>query len=143
MSDPDPDPQFESFESRHEVRKSERRRGRGFQSKVPSTRTSNSWTFVSIAVIALVIILVFILENLHATDATFFGVHWRIPLGLDLLLAALLGAIAVLVVGASRTLQLRLLARRTMRARDAQLNSSPIEEAKQEPRSAQEEKSHH
>lgn len=95
------------------------RKGRGLQGSVPSTRTSGSWTFVAIAIVALVIVLVFILENLHATDATFFGVHWRIPLGLDLLLAALLGAVAVFVVGAARTLQLRLLARRTMRARDA------------------------
>lgn len=89
------------------------------QSTVPSTRTSVSWTFVAIAIAALVIVLVFILENLHATDASFFGVHWRIPLGLDLLLAAVLGAVAVFIFGAARTLQLRLLARRTMRARDA------------------------
>jgi uncharacterized integral membrane protein len=73
-------------------------------------------TFVAIAILALVVVLVFILENLHATDATFFGVHWRIPLGLDVLLAALLGAISVFVVGAARTLQLRLLARRSRRA---------------------------
>ena len=38
---------------------------------IPSTRTSVSWTFVAIAIVALVIVLVFILENLHATDATF------------------------------------------------------------------------
>jgi uncharacterized integral membrane protein len=82
---------------------------------VPSTRTSATWTFVAIAVAILVVVLVFILENLHATDATFFGIHWRIPLGLDLLLAALLGAVAVLVIGAARTLQLRLLARRGLR----------------------------
>lgn len=77
------------------------------------------------------IVLVFILENLHATDATFFGAHWRIPLGLDLLLAALLGALAVFVFGAARTFQLRLLARRTMRARDANANgpsNDPSEE---------------
>jgi len=109
---------------------------------VPSTRISTSWTFVAVAIVVLVVVLVFILENLHATDATFFGVHWRIPLGLDLLLAALLGAIAVLVVGASRTLQLRLLARRTMRARDAKLNAVPMDEGTQEPRAAREEKPH-
>jgi hypothetical protein len=76
------------------------------------------------------------LENLHATDATFFGVHWRIPLGLDLLLAALLGATAVFVVGAARTLQLRLLARRTMRARDTHSNPATIDESKQAPKAA-------
>ena len=128
-----PDPQLEPPEIRDDAREPRDRRGRGLQSSVPSTRTSNSWTFVAIAILALVVVLVFILENLHATDATFFGVHWRIPLGLDLLLAALLGATAVLVVGAARTLQLRLLARRTMRARDAQSKPSPIDKVRQDP----------
>jgi uncharacterized integral membrane protein len=107
------------------------REARGQQSRVPSTRTSVSWTAVAVAIIALVVVVVFILENLHATDATFFGVHWRIPLGLDLLLAALLGGAAVFVVGAARTLQLRLLARRTMRARDA-VTPSPTDEPTQQ-----------
>jgi uncharacterized integral membrane protein len=113
-----PDPQPEPQEPHDEDRGPQSRRRQGFQRSVPSTRTSVSWTFVAIAIVALVVVLVFILENLHATDATFFGVHWHIPLGLDLLLAALLGAATVFVVGAARTLQLRLLARRTMRARD-------------------------
>ena len=104
-------------------------RGHGYQSSVPSTRTSVSWTFVAIAIVALVVVLVFILENLHATDATFFGVHWHIPLGLDLLLAALLGAATVFVIGAARTLQLRLLARRTMRARDSNLRAPTSDES--------------
>ena len=115
----------------HGETKAQGRRGRGLQSGVPSTRTSVSWTAVAIAIIALVVVVVFILENLHATDATFFGAHWRIPLGLDLLLAALLGATAVFVVGAARTLQLRLLARRTMRARDA-VSPSPTDEPTQQ-----------
>jgi uncharacterized integral membrane protein len=85
---------------------------------------SVSWTFVAIAIIVTVTVQVFVLENLHATDATFFSIHWRIPLGLDLLLAALLGAITVFVVGAARTFQLRLLTRRTMRARDTQAESA-------------------
>lgn len=120
-----PDPQNDSI---HEGPRQPERRGQGLQGTVPSTRTSGSWTFVAIAILALVIVLVFILENLHATDATFFGIHWRIPLGLDLLLAALLGAAAVFVVGAARTLQLRLLAHRTMRARDARVPSRPPDE---------------
>jgi uncharacterized integral membrane protein len=111
-------PDFQQ-KNEHGETKAHGRGTRGLQSRVPSTRTSVSWTAVAIAIIALVVVVVFILENLHATDATFFGLHWRIPLGLDLLLAALLGGAAVFVVGAARTLQLRLLARRTMRARDA------------------------
>jgi uncharacterized integral membrane protein len=130
------DPQLEPSEIRDGARAPGDRRGRGLRSSVPSTRTSNSWTFVAIAIITLVVVLVFILENLHATDATFFGVHWRIPLGLDLLLAALLGSTAVLVVGAARTLQLRLLARRMMQERDAHLKPSPIDQGSQVTRAA-------
>lgn len=130
-----PDPQIEPAEPRHEARAAGERRGHGLQRSVPSTRTSNSWTFVALALVALVVVLVFILENLHATEATFFGIHWRIPLGLDLLIAALLGATAVFVVGAARTLQLRLLARRTMRERDAHGQPSTADGAGQEPES--------
>lgn len=79
------------------------------------TRISASWTFVAIAIVVLVVVLVFILENLHATDATFFGLHWRIPLGIDLLLAALLGAAAVFIVGAARIVQLRFINRSNQR----------------------------
>lgn len=127
-----PDPQNDSLQG---TVREPNRRGRGMQSSVPSTRTSVSWTIVAIAIVVLVIVLVFILENLHATDATFFGVHWRIPLGLDLLLAALLGATAVFVIGAARTLQLRLLARRTMQARDTQMHQAENDPAK-EPRTS-------
>jgi uncharacterized integral membrane protein len=79
---------------------------------------------VAIAIVALVIVLVFILENLHATDATFFGAHWRIPLGIDLLLAALLGATVVFVIGAARVVQLRLLARRRGKRSGAATNQT-------------------
>lgn len=126
-------PQIDAVEPHHEPRGGGfDRRGHGRQRSVPSTRVSSSWTFAAIAIVALIVVLVFILENLHATDATFFGVHWRIPLGLDLLLAALLGATAVFVIGAARTLQLRLLARRTMRERDARLRRTPDDGSPQE-----------
>jgi uncharacterized integral membrane protein len=126
----DPSRAIPPIESHDEAQESQEHRGERFRSGVPSTRTSVSWTFVAIAIIALAVVLVLILENLRATDATFFGVHWRIPLGLDLLLAALLGATAVFVVGAARTLQLRALARRTMRARNARRNRVPIDESR-------------
>ena len=131
MSSPE-DQELDPAEARDGARARPDRRGRGLQRGVPSTRASGSWTFVAVAIAALIVVLVFILENLHATDATFFGVHWRLPLGLDLLLAALLGATAVFVIGAARTLQLRLLARRTMRARDANLHRGPNDESRQE-----------
>jgi len=68
-----PNSDFESVERDDEAQEPHDRRGRGLQSSVPSTRTSVSWTFVAIAIIALVVMLVFIIENLHATDATFLA----------------------------------------------------------------------
>ena len=60
----------------------------------------------------LVAIIVFILQNLKDVKVTFFAVHWRMPLALDLLLAAALGGAVVFLAGAVRMLQLRLHVRR-------------------------------
>jgi uncharacterized integral membrane protein len=76
------------------------------------TRASSFWVGLIAGIVALVVILVFILENLHDVHATFFGVHWDIPLGIDLLLAAILGGAVVFVAGTTRIVQLRMLARR-------------------------------
>lgn len=128
-----PDSHFEQVNPRgNEVEEDNPRAGHSSDRAVPSTKTSASWSFVAVALVLLVIVLVFILENLHATDATFFGIHWRIPLGLDLLLAALLGATAVFLVGAARTLQLRLLARRRRRAQTTATNTSSRNQHKTE-----------
>jgi uncharacterized integral membrane protein len=63
----------------------------------------------------LVGVLVFVLQNLTSARTSFFNVRWTIPLGLDLLLAALLGGLIVFLLGAARMLQLRRLARRYAR----------------------------
>jgi uncharacterized integral membrane protein len=60
----------------------------------------------------LILILVFVLQNLSSASTTFFSIKWTIPLGLDLLLAALLGGLIVFLLGVARMLQLRRLARR-------------------------------
>jgi uncharacterized integral membrane protein len=88
--------------------------------KATWTRASSFWIGLIGGIIALVIILVFILQNLHDAHATFFGVHWDIPLGIDLLLAAVLGGLIVFIAGTTRILQLRLVARRQHRALEKQ-----------------------
>lgn len=77
-----------------------------------STRASAAWTALAVGLALLIVVVVFILENLQDVKVTFFGVHWKIPLGLDLLLAAALGGAVVFAAGALRMLQLRLHARR-------------------------------
>ena len=86
------------------------------QHTVEPTRTSMVWTMVGIGVVLLIAILVFILQNGQRVRVRFLMVNGTLPLGVGLLLAAVLGALLVLVVGAARVLQLRVVARRHRRA---------------------------
>ncbi|MGC8626620.1 MAG: lipopolysaccharide assembly protein LapA domain-containing protein [Acidimicrobiales bacterium] len=76
------------------------------------TRASAVWAAMAAGLVLLVVVLVFILENLQEVRVSFFAAHWRIPLGVDLLLAAVLGGLVVFSAGAVRLFQLRLHARR-------------------------------
>jgi len=69
------------------------------------------WVALGFSMLLLILILVFVLQNLAAASTTFFSIKWTIPLGLDLLLAALLGGLIVFLLGVARMLQLRRLAR--------------------------------
>jgi uncharacterized integral membrane protein len=65
--------------------------------------------------VVLVAVIVFILQNLSSVKVSFFFWHWRIPLGIDLLLSAILGGVVVFAAGSLRILQLRRLAQRHSR----------------------------
>ena len=82
---------------------------------IEATRTSMVWTMVGLGVVLLVAILVFILQNGQRVRVRFLMVNGTLPLGVALLFAALLGALLVLVAGAARVLQLRVVARRHRR----------------------------
>ena len=83
----------------------------GVPPKVGRTRTSTTWGVLASGLVFLVVILVFILENLRTVRVHFFGATWSIPLGVDLLLAAVLGGLVMCTAGAARILQLRRVAR--------------------------------
>jgi uncharacterized integral membrane protein len=89
------------------------------QHTVEPTRTSMVWTMVGIGVVLAFAILVFILQNGQRVRVRFLMVHGTLPLGAALLFAALLGALLVLVAGAARVLQLRVVSRRHRRADQA------------------------
>ena len=86
------------------------------QHTIEPTRTSMVWTMVGVGVVLLVAILVFILQNGQRARVRFLMANGTLPLGVALLFAALLGALLVLVAGAARVLQLRVVARRHRRA---------------------------
>lgn len=79
------------------------------------TRLSGAWTAIIIGLVALVVILVFILQNQQSVEVTFLMFSGHLPLAVALLFALLLGAIIVFAFGAARILQLRMVAGRARR----------------------------
>jgi lipopolysaccharide assembly protein A len=79
------------------------------------TRLSGAWTALFVGIVALVVILVFILQNLQKVEVHFLAFQGQLPLAIALLFALVLGAVVVLALGAGRILQLRLVARRARR----------------------------
>jgi uncharacterized integral membrane protein len=82
---------------------------------VPITRTGVAWGALGSSMLLFILVLVFVLQNLTSATTTFFGLTWTIPLGLDLLLASLLGGVIAFLLGGARILQLRRVARRYAR----------------------------
>jgi len=76
------------------------------------TRLSGAWTAVVVGLIALVVILVFILQNQQNVEVTFLVFHGHLPLAVALLFALILGAVIVFAFGAARIFQLRMVAGR-------------------------------
>jgi uncharacterized integral membrane protein len=76
-------------------------------SGVPRTRISATFIALIAALIVLVLLLVFILENTKRVKVSFFGASGHLPLGVALLLAAVAGALVLAISGAARVLQLR------------------------------------
>jgi uncharacterized integral membrane protein len=92
------------------------------QHVIRRTRVGGVWVMLTISAVVLILLLVFILENLKRADVSFFGAHADLPLGVALLLSAAAGALIVIIPGTGRIVQLRRTARRH-RHQDAQPGS--------------------
>lgn len=86
------------------------------EQRVRRTRVSATWIGIIISIVVLVLLLIFILENLRDVKVTYFGVTGQLPLGVALIFAAIGGALLVAMVGVARLTQLRLNARQRRRA---------------------------
>jgi uncharacterized integral membrane protein len=76
------------------------------------TRLSGSWAAVVVGLLVLLVLIIFILENGQEVKVSFFGAHTRLPEGVALLLAAVIGGLLVVFAGTARILQLRSRSRR-------------------------------
>jgi uncharacterized integral membrane protein len=79
------------------------------------TRLSGAWTAIVVGLLALVVILVFILQNQQSVEIKFLMFEGNLPLAIALLFALILGAVIVVAFGAARILQLRMVAGRARR----------------------------
>ena len=79
----------------------------GAGERLPSTRASRAWVKVLPAIVLLVVILVFVLQNMRRAKVSFLGFSGTLPLAVSLLAAAALGGLFVLTLGSVRILQLR------------------------------------
>ena len=94
------------------VRPAPARAGSTAKGRSRPTRISGTWVAVIAGLIVLVVLLVFILQNLDPATVHFFGAEGSLPLAIAMLFSAIGGAVLVALIGGARILQLRKQARR-------------------------------
>jgi len=84
-----------------------------------STRISGVRTALIVGIVALIVVLIFIIQNAHAVSISFLGAHLHLSLAVALLLAAIAGALVMAAAGTARITQLRHIMRRDRRKSNA------------------------
>ncbi|MFC9356938.1 lipopolysaccharide assembly LapA domain-containing protein [Rhodococcus sp. NPDC057014] len=82
---------------------------------IKHTRVGATWTGLVIGIIVLVLLLVFILQNLDSVTLELFAWEFTLPLGVTLLFAAIAGAVIMALAGGVRIIQIRRAANRQRR----------------------------
>ncbi|MBB3038605.1 LapA family protein [Hoyosella altamirensis] len=89
--------------------------GKAHSTALPHTRAGAWWSALIIGALLLILLLVFILQNLASTTIFVLFWEWDMPLGVALLGAAILGILIAACIGGVRILQLRRTARKGLR----------------------------
>lgn len=76
------------------------------------SRAAATWTGLVIGILVLIVLLIFILQNLDSATLHLFAWDFTLPLGVTILLAAIAGAIVMALAGGVRILQMRRAAKR-------------------------------
>ncbi|BCT74750.1 hypothetical protein SCMU_05920 [Sinomonas cyclohexanicum] len=74
------------------------------------------WAAIVVALLALVLLIIFILQNQQPARVLFLGMEGTVTLGMALLMAAVGGGILVAAAGAARIVQLLSNAHRSRKA---------------------------
>lgn len=87
----------------------------GAKSKEPAigfTRVGALWSALIVGFLILILLLIFIAQNTASASFAFFVWHWSLPLGVAILLSAVVGGLITVAAGTARILQLRRVAKR-------------------------------
>jgi uncharacterized integral membrane protein len=76
------------------------------------TRAGALWSALIVGFLILILLLIFITQNTTSTPFQFLAWHWSLPLGVAILLAAVVGGLITVAVGTGRILQLRRVAKK-------------------------------
>ena len=76
------------------------------------TRAGMIWAAVASALVVLVLLIIFILQNQELVQVKFLGLEGAVSLGMSLFIAAVGGGVLVAMAGAARIIQLRAAAHR-------------------------------
>lgn len=74
---------------------------------VKHTRTRAAWVGLIVGAVITLMLLIFIVQNLDSQRIDLFFWNVKLPLGVSLLIAAILGAVITAIVGSLRMLQVR------------------------------------
>lgn len=72
-----------------------------------SGKMGSAWITVVIGAVLLIVLLVFVLQNLEQVQVTFLAWQFTMPIGAVILFAAIIGALAMALLAAMRIIQLR------------------------------------
>ncbi|MFC3961131.1 lipopolysaccharide assembly LapA domain-containing protein [Nocardia jiangsuensis] len=76
-----------------------------------SSKTGYAWSGLVAGAVILIVLLIFILQNLDQVPVSLFFWDFTLPLGVTVLLSVIIGALLMSLVGGLRILQLRRLAK--------------------------------
>lgn len=74
---------------------------------IPFTRAGALWSSLTVGFLILIALLIFITQNTASSRFQFLMWHWSLPLGVAILLAAVVGGLITVAVGTARIVQLR------------------------------------
>jgi len=83
---------------------------------VKFTRAASLWSSLTAGFLILIVLLIFITQNTDSTQVAFLNWHWTLPLGVQILLAAVGGGLMTVLAGTARIYQLRRAAKKNLAA---------------------------